>query len=112
MVIRRQPLGKGEGRRPAQAGTSSGSSLSRGQASRGRAEDVARAWLSIVMAGLDSAISIRDALCHPKRDHRDKPGDDKVSLPRPPRTTDSIVKQPLAYRQASSPLFFAAPGAP
>ena len=30
------------------------------------------------MAGLVPAISLRDALCHPKRDHRDKPGDDKL----------------------------------
>ncbi|RDV01083.1 hypothetical protein DXH78_17735 [Undibacter mobilis] len=28
------------------------------------------------MAGLDPAISLRDAQCPPKRDHRDKPGDD------------------------------------
>jgi len=31
------------------------------------------------MAGLDPAISLRDAHCHPKRDHRDKPGDDMQS---------------------------------
>src|SRR5215207_2828742 len=28
------------------------------------------------MAGLVPAISLRDAPCHPKRDRRDKPGDD------------------------------------
>ena len=28
------------------------------------------------MAGLVPAISLRDALCPPKRDRRDKPGDD------------------------------------
>ena len=28
------------------------------------------------MPGLDPGISLRDAHCHPKRDHRDKPGDD------------------------------------
>jgi hypothetical protein len=30
------------------------------------------------MAGLVPAISLRDALCSPKRCHRDKPGDDKL----------------------------------
>jgi hypothetical protein len=30
----------------------------------------------LVMAGLVPAISIRDAPCPPKRDRRDKPGDD------------------------------------
>jgi hypothetical protein len=30
------------------------------------------------MAGLVPAISFRDAWCLPKRDHRDKPGDDSV----------------------------------
>ncbi len=30
------------------------------------------------MAGLVPAISLRDARCPPKRDHRDKPGDDSV----------------------------------
>ena len=30
------------------------------------------------MAGLVPAISLREALCHPKRGHRDKPGDDKM----------------------------------
>jgi hypothetical protein len=29
------------------------------------------------MAGLVPAISLRDAMCRPKRDHRDKPGDDR-----------------------------------
>jgi hypothetical protein len=29
-----------------------------------------------VMAGLDPAIPLRRARCVPKRDHRDKPGDD------------------------------------
>jgi hypothetical protein len=29
-----------------------------------------------VMRGLDPHISIREALCHPKRDRRDKTGDD------------------------------------
>ena len=34
--------------------------------------------LILVMAGLDPAIPLRDATrCHPKRGHRDKPGDDK-----------------------------------
>jgi hypothetical protein len=32
------------------------------------------------MAGLDPAIPLRDALCSPKRDHRDKPGDDKEKV--------------------------------
>ncbi len=31
------------------------------------------------MAGLVPAISFRDALCAPKRDHRDKPGDDNLN---------------------------------
>src|ERR1035437_9164651 len=35
------------------------------------------------MAGLVPAISLRDAHCPPKRDHRDKPGDDKLSMSRP-----------------------------
>jgi hypothetical protein len=30
-----------------------------------------------VMAGLVPAIALREALCPSKRDHRDKPGDDK-----------------------------------
>jgi hypothetical protein len=29
-----------------------------------------------VMAGLDPAIPLENAPCSPKRDHRDKPGDD------------------------------------
>ena len=39
--------------------------------------------LNVVMAELAPAISIRDALCHPKRDHRAKPGDDNRAWPRP-----------------------------
>jgi hypothetical protein len=35
------------------------------------------------MAGLDPAISFRDAPCQPKRDHRDKPGDDKLEFSSP-----------------------------
>ena len=36
-----------------------------------------------VMAGLDPAIPLRDALCPTKRDHRVKPGDDKENVARP-----------------------------
>ena len=45
-----------------------------GAEAEGEGGDVAN--LSAVMAGLDPAISLRDALCSPKRDHRDEPGDD------------------------------------
>ena len=31
------------------------------------------------MAGLDPAISLRESLFRTKRDHRDKPGDDKMN---------------------------------
>jgi hypothetical protein len=33
------------------------------------------------MAGLDPAIPLRKAMASPKRDHRDKPGDDKRVRP-------------------------------
>ena len=35
------------------------------------------------MVGLVPAISLRKALCFPKRDHRAKPGDDNRAWPRP-----------------------------
>jgi hypothetical protein len=34
------------------------------------------------MAGPDPAISLEDAWCLPERDHRDKPGDDALKMPR------------------------------
>src|SRR5205807_2014564 len=33
-----------------------------------------------VMPGLDPGIPLRRAQCHPKRDRRDKPGDDVITL--------------------------------
>jgi hypothetical protein len=42
----------------------------------GACQGIISATLSTVMAGLVPAIPLRDALCPPKRDHRDKPGDD------------------------------------
>ena len=54
--------------------------------------------IDLVMAGLVPAISLRDALCLPKRDHRDKPGDDKRSFLR------------VNSRHASSPVFFTGAG--
>ena len=70
-----------------------------------------------VMAGLDPAIPLRLALCSPHRYHRDigvrkdavlrtaMPGDDaaksRASVP-----PDAIVRQPMTYRHASSPVLF------
>ena len=53
------------------------------------------------MAGLDPAISLRDALYPPKRDHRDKPGDDKHNMLRALSLTDLVVKQPTLRRPYS-----------
>src|SRR5690349_19981587 len=47
--------------------------------------------LPLVMAGLVPAIPIpRTQLCHPERDHRDKPGDDIVRAS--PRSAEGLCK--------------------
>src|SRR5450631_211916 len=53
------------------------------------------------MAGLVPAISLRDATCPPKRDHRDKPGDDKHNMLRALSLTDLIFKQTTLSRPYS-----------
>jgi hypothetical protein len=45
------------------------------------------------MAGLDPAIPLMEAQCSPKRDHRDKPGDDSKRALRQARIIVQITKQ-------------------
>ncbi|TKT71335.1 hypothetical protein YH63_007875 [Afipia massiliensis] len=51
--------------------------------------------MSNVMAGLVPAISITRAPCSPNRDHRDKPGDDRL---RAKRDASSIIGANAIYR--------------
>jgi len=72
------------------------------------------------MAGLVPAISLRDAQCSPNRDHRDKPGDDKLSLPRSRAIYFTIQFSKARFRYASArakptlrrPYSLPAPGRP
>ncbi len=50
------------------------------------------------------AIPLRLAMCSPDRDGRDKPGHDVVRFVR--SLSDAIVRQPMTYRHASSPVLF------
>ena len=65
------------------------------------------------MAGLIPAISLTDALYPPKRDRRDKPGDDKWNGPgvREPYSPPHVTMRPVSHLQYAEKLA-AAPANP